>query len=244
MLKITDADNFRRTLSGLCMILAPLTLGASDLIRLSVEAGDPGVRAQLDLIAASRGAWQVATIANMLGIILFVPAVLGLLHLLRDHGVVLGHVGGGLYLIGLLGLAAHNAGYYGTLATASTPSMDHDQMVRFIQAGETLPANTFWVVMFLADFLVGPLLLYVGLLRTRVVPRCTAALLLLSWGTSLFAGGGLLVPSISTTLGSIGLGAIGVLVLRQSDSEWAEHAALTGELRVAQPESPAAGQQT
>ena len=81
-------------------------------------------------------------------------------------------------------------------------------------------------------------------LRTRVVPRCTAALLLLSWGTSLFAGGGLLVPSISTTLGSIGLGAIGVLVLRQSDSEWAEHAALTGELRVAQPESPAAGQQT
>jgi hypothetical protein len=244
MLKITDADNFRRTLAGLCMILAPLTLGASDLIRLSVEAGDPGVREQLDLIAASPGAWQVASIANMLGIILFVPAVLGLLHLLHDRGVVLGHVGGGLYLIGLLGLAAHNAGYYGTLGAASTPGLVQDQMVRFIHAGAALPADAVWVVMFLAGLLVGPLLLSVGLLWARVVPRWTAALLLLSWGVTLFAGGGLLVPIISTTLGSIGLGAIGVLVLRQSDSAWAEHAALTGELRVVQPESPAAGQQT
>ena len=81
-----------------------------------------------------------------------------------------------------------------------------------------------------------------GLLRARVVPLWTAALLLLSWGVSLFAGDGLLVPIISTTLGSIGLGAIGVLVLRQSDSEWAEHASLTKDTRVAQQESPVAGQ--
>lgn len=242
MLKITDADDFRRTLAGLGMILAPITLGASDLIRLSVEVGDPGVREQLDLIAASPGAWQVASIANMVGTILIVPAVLGLLHLLRDRGVVLGHVGGGLYLIGLLGFAAHNAGYYGTLGVASTPSMNQDQMVRFIHAGETIPANTFWLAIMIVGLLAGPLLLNLGLLRARVVPRWTATVLLLSWGISFFAGDGLLVPIISTTLGSIGLGAIGVLVLRQSDSEWAEHATLTKAMRVAQPESPGAGQ--
>ncbi len=228
MLKIWDANNFRRTLAGLGMILAPLALGVSDLTRLSVEAGDPGVREQIELIAASPGAWQVATVTNMVGIVLFVPAVLGLLHLLHDRGAVWGHAGGGLYLIGVLGLAAHNAGYYGTLAAASAPGVDQDQAVRFVQAGETVPGNAVWLLMFLAGSLLGPILLGVGLIRARVVPRWTAVLLLLSVVVSFFAGDGMLIPLISTTLGFVGLGAIGVLVLRQSDGDWAAHAGLEG----------------
>ena len=224
MLKIWDANNFRRTLAGLCMILAPLTVGASDLIRLSVEKGDLGTRDQLTVIAASPSMWQAAMILNMLGVILSVPAVLGLLHLLHDRGAVWGHVGGGLYLVGVLGLAAHNAGYYGTLAAASAPGVDQDQAVRFVQAGETIPGNAVWLLMFLAGLLLGTILLGVGLLRARVVPRWTAVLMLLSVVVSFFAGDGLLIPLVSSTLGFVGLGAIGVMLLRQSDADWAKHA--------------------
>jgi hypothetical protein len=226
MLKIWDANNFRRTLAGLCMILAPLTVGASDLIRLSVEKGDPGAREQLTLIAASPSMWQAAMILNMLGVILSMPAVLGLLHLLHDRGAVWGHVGGGLYLIGVLGLAAHNAGYYGTLAAASAPGVDQDQAVRFVQAAETIPGNVVWLLTLLAGSLLGTILLGVGLFRARVVPRWTAVLMLLSVVVSFFAGDGLLIPLISSTLGFIGLGAIGGMVLRQSDTDWAKHARL------------------
>ena len=226
MLKIWDANNFRRTLAGLCMILAALTVGASDLIRLSVEKGDLGTREQLTVIAASPSMWQAAMILNMLGVILSIPAVLGLSHLLHDRGAVWGHVGGGLYLIGVLGFAAHNAGYYGTLAAASAPGVDQDQAVRFVQAGETIPGNAVWGLMLLAGLLLGTILLGVGLFRARVVPRWTAVLLLLSVVVSFFAGDGLLIPLISTTLGFIGLGAIGVMVLRQSDTDWAKHGSL------------------
>ena len=97
--------------------------------------------------------------------------------------------------------------------------------------------------MLLVGLLVGPLLLNVGLLRARVVPRWMAFLMLSSVVVSLFAGDGLLVPLVYTALGSIGLGAIGVLVLRQPDAEWAQHASLTREVRAIQPDSPAAGQQ-
>lgn len=107
---------------------------------------------------------------NMLGIVLSVPAVLGLLHLLHDRGAVLGHFGGGLYVIGLLGFAAHNAGYYGTLGAASAPGTDPYQMIRFIQAAETLPADVTWVAMFLTGLLFGELLLGAGLPWARVVP--------------------------------------------------------------------------
>jgi hypothetical protein len=80
--------------------------------------------------------------------------------------------------------------------------------------------------MLLAGLLLGTILLGVGLFRARVVPRWTAVLILLSVVVSFFAGDGLLIPLISSTLGFIGLGAIGVMVLQQSDTDWAKHGSL------------------
>jgi hypothetical protein len=111
MLKINDADNFRRTLAGLAMISAPIAFDGADGIRLHIEGGAQEGAGQLAAIAANSGLWQVAAVLEMLGIVLFVPAVLGLMHLLRGRSTVLSHLGGGLALIGFLGWAAHNRGY-------------------------------------------------------------------------------------------------------------------------------------
>jgi hypothetical protein len=224
MLKIWDANNFRRTLAGLCLIAAPLALGAADLIRISVEGDAQATRDQFEQVAASPGAWQVATVLNMLGVVLFVPAVLGLLHLLHHRGAVLGHIGGGLLLIGFLGLAAHNAGYYGMLGAVSAPGIDQEQMVRFWQAAGGVPGNIVSLLMFLIGYLFGMVVLGVGLFRARVVPRWTAALVVLSLVVSLFAEGSLLIALISWVLLFVGLGAIGFMLLRQSDADWAKHA--------------------
>lgn len=224
MLKIWDANNFRRTLAGLCLITAPLALGAAELLRISVEGDAQGTRDQFENIAASPGAWQVATVLNMLGIVLFVPAVLGLLHLLHHRGAVLGHIGGGLFLIGLLGFAAHNAGYYGTLGAVSAPGIDQEQMIRFWQASETVPGNLVWLLMFLIGYVLGMVLLGVGLFWARVVPRWTAALIVLYVVGFVFAAESLLITLISWMLLFVGLGTIGFMLLRQSDANWAKHA--------------------
>jgi hypothetical protein len=243
MLKIWDANNFRRTLAGLCLITASLALGAADLIRISVEGDAQGTRDQFDHIAASPGVWQVATVLNMLGIVLFVPAVLGLLHLLHHRGAVLGHIGGGLLLIGLLGFAAHNAGYYGTLGAVSAPGIDQEQMIRFWQAAETVPGNVVSLLMFLIGYVLGMVLLGVGLFWARVVPRWTAALIVLYVVGFLFAEESLLLALISWMLLFVGLGTIGFMLLRQSDADWAKHAGLGEEGSVTQPASPAVRQQ-
>jgi hypothetical protein len=243
MLKIWDANNFRRTLAGLCLITASLALGAADLIRISVEGDAQGTRDQFDHIAASPGVWQVATVLNMLGIVLFVPAVLGLLHLLHHRGAVLGHIGGGLLLIGLLGFAAHNAGYYGTLGAVSAPGIDQEHMIRFWQAAETVPGNVVSLLMFLIGYVLGMVLLGVGLFWARVVPRWTAALIVLYVVGFLFAEESLLLALISWMLLFVGLGTIGFMLLRQSDADWAKHAGLGEEGSVTQPASPAVRQQ-
>ncbi|MDP8939770.1 MAG: hypothetical protein M3N10_05675 [Actinomycetota bacterium] len=155
MLKINDANNFRRAVAGICLILAPLAFGGSDMIRLYIEGGTEEGAEQLAAIAANPGLWQVAAVLNMVGVVLFVPAILGLMHLLRECSTVLGHVGGGLALIGFLGWAAHNAGYYGVYGAASTSEIARDQMLGFIEHTMMSPSIIVYVLMFLVGSLLG-----------------------------------------------------------------------------------------
>jgi len=48
-------------------------------------------------------AWYVAQLIGLVSIVLAVPAVLGLMHMLREREVAWGHIGGGLAMLGLLG---------------------------------------------------------------------------------------------------------------------------------------------
>ncbi len=98
-LKIWDAHNFRRTLTGLSLIAAPLVLLVVWMALLDLT-DDP--TAMLAAIAANRERTMVTALLLMLSSVLFLPAVIGWIHLLRDRGVVLGHLGGGLALLGAL----------------------------------------------------------------------------------------------------------------------------------------------
>ena len=49
--------------------------------------------------------WYVAHLLALISIALMVPAVLGLMHMLREREVAFGHVGGGLAMLGLLAFA-------------------------------------------------------------------------------------------------------------------------------------------
>jgi hypothetical protein len=124
MLRINDAVNFRRTLAGLALIAAPVLFGASDVLRISIPGAAGEGAAKFAAIADNIERWHTATVLNMLGVILFLPAILGLMHLLRARSVVLGHIGGGLALLGVLGWAGHNAGYFGVFAAAATADIE------------------------------------------------------------------------------------------------------------------------
>lgn len=238
MLKINDASNSRRTFAGLCLILAPLAFGGSDVIRLSIEGGAEEGAEQLAAIAASPGLWQVAAALNMVGVILFVPAILGLMHLLRERSTVLGHIGGGLALIGFLGWAAHNRGYYGFMGAASTSEIDRGQMAGFIEHSMMTPNTIYYVLMFLVGSTFGMLLLSIGLYRARVTYRWAAALFLL--GTVLLnvnsftpASESMIAVGVFHALIAVGLGGTGLAVLAMSDTDWEK-------VRVAAPTAEAA----
>src|SRR3954468_15362118 len=80
---ISDAHHFRKMVAGFCMVFAPLCMLVGFVV-------DP----------------DASYAFLFVGAILMVPAALGLMHMLREREVAMGHVGGGLSLIGLMGMAA------------------------------------------------------------------------------------------------------------------------------------------
>src|SRR3954466_6487955 len=82
MFGISDAHHFRKMVAGFCMVFAPLCMLVGFLV-------DPD--AEYAFLFA--------------GSVLMVPAMLGLMHMLREREVALGHIGGGFSLIGLMGMA-------------------------------------------------------------------------------------------------------------------------------------------
>jgi hypothetical protein len=226
MLKIWDANNFRRTLAGLCLITAPLVFGGSDLMRIVVTGGKEG-GAQLATIAAKPTLWQAVTLLDLLGIVLFVPAVLGLMHLLRDSSTVLSHVGGGLALIGFLGWACHNVAFYEFFGVASTSEIARGQILQFIGHWVATPSAIAWTLMTIVGFLLGMLLLSIGVYRARVVPRWAAGAFFLSMVINILAGfspwsQNIVLLAVVWGLLFVGLGMIGLRVLAMSDADWVQ----------------------
>ena len=244
MLKIWDADNFRRTVAGLCLIAAPLAMLASEVSLHLVSPENPlDTGRQLAIIAENPGTWQLAVLLGLLAAILFVPAVLGMIHLLRGRGVVLGHIGGGLALIGALGYAGHQAllSAFGEVAKAGPAlGLDLGLMVKITERMEdSIVGAIIVLLMWLLGLLLGLILLSVGLYRARFVPIWVVACPTLAFASAFLPVTSDLSKFASVGFLVIGLGTIGLKVLALSDREWEKgHAPLASKVEVeAQPQA-------
>ena len=96
---LSNAHHFRKIVAGICMAVAPLLL----LLALIVESA---IGTSEDSYVIGRvGDPDTGSLEQMLlvgGLVLMVPAMLGLMHMLREREVELGHIGGAVALFGVL----------------------------------------------------------------------------------------------------------------------------------------------
>jgi hypothetical protein len=216
---LSDAHHSRKMVAGVCMVVAPLILLATVIIH---PASDMDEATQVATIANNLDAWYVAHLLALISIAVMVPAVLGLMHMLREREVAFGHVGGGLAMLGLLafaGIVGMELAIWQMVAGGSTR-----EAVALLErlngtAGITIP-----LVLVSFGFTLGLACLAVGLYRARAVQ---------SWMAVSMAIGAILLgfafASAMNWLGIVaaaflvvGLGAIGRMVLRETDEAW-EH---------------------
>jgi hypothetical protein len=216
---LSDAHHFRKMVAGACMVVAPLVLLAAVVIH---PASDMNEATQVATIQDNLDAWYVAHLLALISIALTVPVVLGLMHMLREREVAFGHVGGGLAMLGLLafaGIVGMELAMWQMAAGGSTA-----EAVALLErlnntAGIVIP---FLFVSF--GFAFGLACLAVGLYRARAVQ---------SWmAISTAAGAILFGVAVGTAMNwlaivaaaflVVGIGAIGRMVLRETDEAW-EH---------------------
>jgi hypothetical protein len=217
---LSDAHHFRKMLAGACMVLAPLFLLVATIVHPETKTDEA---AQLAVIADNLDAWLVAHLFALVAIALSVPAVLGLMHMLREREVSLGHVGGGLAMIGLLAYVGIVA-IEGFVGWQMGEVGDSAAMVALLasiydSAGIVIP----FFVMSLG-FAVGMVCLAFGLYRARAVQSWMA--ICLAVGAVLVAIGTMAAVNwigiVAAAFLVVGFGSIGRMVYRESDEAW-EH---------------------
>jgi hypothetical protein len=215
MLKITDANNFRRSIAGLCLIAAPLVGLVGALLTPQFTGG---LGEELTAISENTGRWLAGDFLTLLSFFLMIPAVLGILHLLRHRAVALGHIGAAL---ALLGLFFHGAiiGFALVEVPLVESGFERTEMVAF---AERMYEGTAFI-MILAPFIgfyVGLLLLAVALWWAKAAPIWVSALIVAGL-LSEFFGPEALSPELMFVLLLVSLGWLGWKVLRMSDAQWA-----------------------
>ena len=193
MFGMSDAHHFRKMVAGFCMAVAPLCL----LIG-SVLDGDESY------------AFLFA------GAILTVPAALGLMHMLREREVALGHVGGGMAIAGVVGLAA----LVGMDVAGTTALVDR------VDNLDGVATAMFVVALLLGG---GYVALGLGVFRARASESWSAACLIvagIAFVVALLAASeGVLIAAFAVML--VGQGATGLVVWRESDEAW-DHTPILG----------------
>ena len=137
MLKIWDATNFRRTVGGLCLILAPLLHFAGERLAPS----NTGTASDW-LAAASQdsGRYVESIILILVSGILMIPALFAIAHVVRGRGVILAHIGVGVTLVAVVLDTFVSAGANLMVAVMGSAGLDSGAMTGLIQKSLTAPS--------------------------------------------------------------------------------------------------------
>jgi hypothetical protein len=212
---LSEASRFRRLAAGLGLILGPAVLIAVELVH---PQGDSDAAQMYAIVSANTDQWYLAHALALVSIALAVPAVLGLMHLLKTSQPAWGHVGAALAFLGLVPLAAA-VGM--ELVVWQATSADAAAMIALIDRVND-SAGTLIVFAAALLFPIGWIALAGGLYRARILPAWQPALIGLGI-VGVFAGDLAYTKWLSVAgalLFFIGAAPLGWRLLTQSDEEW------------------------
>ena len=218
MLKISDAAHFRRVVAGLCLVAAPLLFAVAEI---ATPQPSGSAAAQLTSFAQHRHLLVTGVLCGLASSMCFIPALLGLLHKIRDRGVVYAHVAAALIIYGLVTQAALG-GINVMFWVMTMPGMNHAAMVNLLnglQHGSAAAAAPLLAGHYL--FAVGVVLLGVAVWRARLAPRW-AGILVALWPVTdvALSSAGDLASLVSDAIAIAGFAALGWRTLTAPDASW------------------------
>ncbi len=217
---MTNPTTRTRLLHATTLLLAPLLLLGARLTDITPQADTTADL--LALIADRPSAWATGQWFFFLSGLAWVPAGVTLMRLFGRRARM-GYWSAAAVAVGAaMVLAVDAAGVY--LSSLATSSVPLDQQVRIVEGVESSPAILVFEIVHIVGFFGGLLLVAIALLRSRLVPVWSAALLLLGQ-VGLLAVSHPAADIVSMSCVVLGMGAAAHRVRNLSDDEWREGAA-------------------
>ena len=222
MLKINDANNFRRTAVGLCLIAGPLAALIGGLV--APWEGTDEKAAWLRVLIENPVRGQISAVLLYLGYLLVAVSIFGMIHLLRSRAVVLGHVAGALAIWGWVTMPGLLIADFYDLSLAESLGPERGATI-VDRVDEYVGSAVMGVPVLLG--MIGLLLLAVALWRAGAAPAWVPLVLLVGNAAGFYDAYSLAFFTIWWALWLVALGYVGLKVLRMSDEAWERGAAPT-----------------
>lgn len=207
------ASRFRRIATGTSLIVFPLSMLGAALAQpvLGEEA-----RQVYDAAVAHPGRIAASAAVGTPGVLLWIVAVAGTVHLVRERGAALAHVGAGLALLGTLGHMVMATLFLVLLGLPQTG--DRTQLVPALDriAGHVFPL----AMPLLLLGAIGLVLLSIALRRAGQAPLATPLLVGFGFLSEFVPFGGTTGDVVLWALAGTGLALVGLRVLAMTDAQW------------------------
>jgi hypothetical protein len=220
MRTLSDPRRFRRLVAGVCLIAAPVTLLVGALLHPQIERDGA---AHLAVVAESPDRYYAAHTVLLVGLVLLLFAILGLVHLLRRGAPALGHVGGGLAIIGLFGPTALVAVDGIAVTQMAQPGSSPEEMAALVDRIKESSGLAAIAGAGALALMLGMLALAYGAWRARAVQPWAAVGIAI--GALVFFVGQVtdnrLIFAAAFAVYLAALGSVEWRILSESDEEWA-----------------------
>lgn len=216
MLRGAEVRRIRRLAAGFCLTAAPLVLLAGAAIH-------PQVHYDLAVVSKNPDRYFAAHAILLTGLVLFLPAVLALVHMLKGRQAAIGHAACGLAIIGMFGAAGIVTTDGVAVSQMGQPEANSQEMAALLDRikesnGLRAIARGSGV-----SFMTGMILLAYSLWSARAAPPWVAAGIVAA-AITLFVAyvtDNRAIFVLAFALYAVGFVPLGVRTLAQSDDEWA-----------------------
>lgn len=210
---ISDASKFRRLSTSASLIIWPLMMAGAALAQPKMGQTTAEV---YQAASTQPGRLTESVMIGLPGLLLWIVGVVGMVHLVRQKGVVLAHIGG---LLALLGVFGHMIIVTLYLVLLGIPSNKDSSVL--ILAVDRISRHAFPVAMPLL-FLgaIGIFLLTLALRRGGIAPKATPILVGLSIVAEFIPFPGITGDVVTWVLVFIGLGFVSASIQRMDNLAW------------------------
>ncbi len=212
---IGDATRFRRTALGLCLIAGPLVTVIGGLVT-PWEDNDT-LASYLQALGENPIQAQVSAVLLYFGYLLTAVGVFGMIHLVKDHAVVLAHVAGIFAVWGWVTLPGLLVTDFYDLSLAQHG--DRQEALTISERAGEYAGSAVLGLPVLFGF-IGLILLVVALWRAGFAPAWVPLVFVAGFAMSFFGPVGAVSFTVGFALAFAALGYVGVGILRMSDEEW------------------------